>query len=561
MAATWSGCWRTCPSMCGPPGRWSYGGMFSATWMWSRMSASESGATSSSAIASAPESRSAAWAARQLRWRQEPEVLADGVHRRRLAREQCVDLDVGGCEQRLTDDTGNDEVSVARELDELAVAQHRMTVPRRCRAVISIPSGRVNLSRRSGPRFDAEPALVDGGVMREAQEAEVLHVGAATLRPVDDVVTVAPLRRAVAAGEHASSVSHREGSALCGADEPLASTEVEDLAVDAEGDSSDHRVTGHLLHGGRIDDRPARDAGSATSIAEILGAHDDRERRSHGAVASDEVQQRVGPALGWGAPGATFDRVLRPQQRVVLGLQRRVELGTVGGIEHPVEGPHACERLGQVQPAALVLSGRHRRCRSRRRLAAATRAATGASWSTVSFCACPTKSSSSRANASRVASLRPAALASSTTFADPRSPRRAASAVSGMSRSRRDVRTSTAADDRLISQRAASQVAADSAPSAAHCWRASHAATVSNNAASCWLRRRSSSRMCADSSSPVSDPRSTSRSPTISNSSSTSCTRPSQRPGKSRPIISGGWDISPRARRDVYARLEDTCGG
>ena len=86
-------------------------------------------------------------------------MLTARLRRRGVAREECVDLGIGGREQGLADDTRHDEISIARELDEERVAQHRMTVPRRCRAVISIPSGLVNLSRRSGPRATRNPRL------------------------------------------------------------------------------------------------------------------------------------------------------------------------------------------------------------------------------------------------------------------------------------------------------------------------------------------------------------------------------------------------------------------
>ena len=122
--ASWPGCWRTWPSMCGPPGRWLYGGMLSAIWMWSRMSPSDSGAVSCSAIASAPDTSSAARRGGQLVGRQEVEVLADGAGGWRRGGDDSVDLGVGSREERLVDDARNDEVPALSELPQLRVSQH-----------------------------------------------------------------------------------------------------------------------------------------------------------------------------------------------------------------------------------------------------------------------------------------------------------------------------------------------------------------------------------------------------------------------------------------------------
>ena len=97
--------------------------------MWSRMRPSGSGAVSSSAIASAPEPVGAGVRGRQLRGRQEVEVLADGAGGRRRGGDDSVDLGVGSRQQRLVDDARNDEVSALTELAQMRVSQHERYEP------------------------------------------------------------------------------------------------------------------------------------------------------------------------------------------------------------------------------------------------------------------------------------------------------------------------------------------------------------------------------------------------------------------------------------------------
>ena len=80
---------------------------------------------------------------RQLRGRQEVEVLADGAVGRWRAGDDSVDLLVGSREERLVDDTWNDEVAAFSELPQLRVAQHERYEPSAaaCRRSSSASSG------------------------------------------------------------------------------------------------------------------------------------------------------------------------------------------------------------------------------------------------------------------------------------------------------------------------------------------------------------------------------------------------------------------------------------
>jgi hypothetical protein len=81
---------------------------------------------------------------------------------------------------------------------------------------------------------DGPAGFVDHAVVGFAQRRHVVDVGVASSRPGGDVVHLAPVRRAAAAGSGAATVAGGEGSALRFGGGALGAAEVEDLTVPAE---------------------------------------------------------------------------------------------------------------------------------------------------------------------------------------------------------------------------------------------------------------------------------------------------------------------------------------
>lgn len=90
------------------------------------------------------------------------------------------------------------------------------------------PVGSGDLHIAVGQQLDLPPRLVKQVVMSGAAEKRVPQAGLTSLGPVNDVVRLAPFRRAITPGEAAVLVTKHQCRPQSGGDGPCRPAEVED---------------------------------------------------------------------------------------------------------------------------------------------------------------------------------------------------------------------------------------------------------------------------------------------------------------------------------------------
>ena len=190
------------------------------------------------------------------------------------------------------------------------------------------------------------------GVVPFAEQGGVRQVGDAEVCPVDEVVTVRPLRRRITPRVGAPAVAEPHPFGLRVGEVPLLAALVQDLPVRAEHDGDDGPVAAQSAHGlGRevgAGVEAAEGGGGAEPVAQRLPVH--RQHQGRLVVLAPFLTGRDRPP-DEGEQGVATAPVRAAQVAFAvhrLGRRQRAEGGLEDGLALDVEGQSVLEDAGAV---------------------------------------------------------------------------------------------------------------------------------------------------------------------------------------------------------------------
>src|SRR5215218_10253797 len=218
-----------------------------------------------------------------------------------------------------------------------------------------------------GEEFGVPAGPVEQVVVAGAQEHEVVEAGGAVVVPEADVVALAPVGGAVAAGEAAVPVADDEGVEQRGGDGAGGAAVVQDRGP-ARGEHPVQRgVAQQPVDAGPVEAGAVGGGGAGAGVGEVAFEVDDQVEM--GAVAATaagllvvqevaaDVAQGVGPAGGGGAGGLAV--VVGGLREAQGGGQQFTGLGAQAAVGAPPVGQGAgqVQRLGPRRPGLGVGGG------------------------------------------------------------------------------------------------------------------------------------------------------------------------------------------------------------